>query len=200
LGGGGLLVFGLSGYLGKRWAAVAIEREKSRLSLSIEQAKSEMVRSIEREKTELAKFHEAHKADLLELSTQRQDALNRKRDIYTELATRMRVLLKTKVTPQQQEEGRWGLGAAYDKGYIWASESVVGAMHDLLAALEILSAFDKRLKDSTTTSPDAVPAMTAESLRLSAEARALYQRCMLEMRRDSGFEESAAVYRVVAIE
>lgn len=60
------------------------------LAKSVEDVKAELTRSIEREKAEMARIHEAHRHKLLELSNQRQDALDRKRDVYTEFATKMR--------------------------------------------------------------------------------------------------------------
>lgn len=198
LGGAGLLVFAMSSWLGKLWARRIMERERSALTISIEQVKADLTRSIEREKAELAKFHEAHRSELQELSTQRQDALNRKRDVYTELATKMRVLLKASTTPQQQEADKWAFLAAYDKGYIWASEAVIGAIRELIGALEAKAAVDAQLKPPVKLAPDAMSRAVAESQRLDAEARIMYQRCMLEMRKDSGFEDSAAEYRLIS--
>lgn len=198
MGGGGLLIFALSSWLGRIWATRIMERERTALTISIEQARAELTRSIEREKAELAEFHEAHKSELQELSSQRQDALNRKRDVYTELATKMRVLLRASMTPQQQEADRWAFLAAYDKGYIWASEAVIGAIRDLIGVLEAKAAVDGQPRPPVAMPPDATARMVAESQRLDAEARSLYQRCMLEMRKDSGFQDSTAEYRVIS--
>ncbi len=198
LGGGGLLVLAMSSWLGKVWATRIMERERLALTISIEQAKAELMRSIEREKAELAKFHEAHKSELQELSTQRQDALNRKRDVYTELATRMRVLLKASVSPEQQELDKRAFLAAYDKGYIWAAEAVIAAIRDLIDVMEAKAGVDAQLKPPVALSPDTITRGVADSLRLDAEARTLYQRCMLAMRKDSGFDDSAAEYRVIS--
>jgi hypothetical protein len=196
LGGGGLLILALSSWLGKIWATRIMERERAALTISIEQAKADLTRSIEREKAELAKFHEAHKSELQELSSQRQDALNRKRDVYTELATKMRVLLRANMTPQEAD--KWAFLAAYDKGYIWASEPVIGTIRDLIAALEAKVAAALQLNQPVALAPDAKARMAAELQRLDAQARSLYQRCMLEMRRDSGFQDSTAEYRVIS--
>lgn len=136
LGGGGAIVLLLSGWLGKVWAARIMEREKTELSKSIEEKKTEFVRSIEREKAELAKFHEAHRQELEELSSQRQDAMNRKRDVYTQLATTMPVILTAKIDEREQKENKRAFLAAYDSGFLWASEPVVMAVRDLLDTLD----------------------------------------------------------------
>jgi len=110
----------------------------------------------------------------------------------------MRVLLKANMTPAQQEADKWAFLAAYDKGYIWAAEAVVEAISDLIAVLETKAAVDVQLQPPATLAPDAKGMLIAESQRLGAEARTLYRRCMLEMRNDSGFQDSAAEYRVIS--
>jgi hypothetical protein len=109
-----------------------MEREKAVLITSVETMKADLTRSIEREKAEMARFHETHRSELQELSTQRQDTLNRKRDVYAELATKMRILLRANMTPQQQEQDKWAFLGAYDKGYVWASEPVITAIGNLI--------------------------------------------------------------------
>jgi hypothetical protein len=198
LGGGGLLIFAMSSWLGRVWATRIMEREKTALTISIEHARADLTRSIERERAELANFHEVHRSELQELSSERQDALNRKRDVYTELATKMRVLLRANTMPAQQELDKCAFLAAYDKGYIWAAEAVIEAISDLIAALETKAAIDAQLKDPLTLAHEAEGMLTAESQRLDAEARPLYRRCMVEMRKDSGFQESKAEYRVIS--
>jgi hypothetical protein len=197
LGSGGLLVFAMSSWLGRVWATRIMEREKTALTISIENAKAELTRSIEREKAEMAKFHEAHRSELQELSSQRQDALNRKRDVYTELVTKMRVLLKADMELAHQENDKWAFLAAYDKCYIWAPEAVIHAIRDLLAVLETKAALDAQLRDPATLPVESRGMVIAELGRLDAEARTLYRRCMLEMRKDSGFQDSAE-YRLVS--
>jgi prefoldin subunit 5 len=195
LGGATVLLFALSSWLGKVWAARIMEHEKA-----------ELTRSIEREKAELFKFHEAHRSQLQELATERQDALNRRRDIYSELATRMRVLLKSHVgssspEDEKREDEKRAFLAAYDRGYIWASETVIVAVRDLLETLEKKSAVDSKITTLRKSSPagsDELQPLSAESSTLDREARNLYQRCMLEMRKDAGFPISAAEYRVVS--
>jgi len=72
----------------------------------------------------MAAFHEEHKAEIQELSSQRLDALNRRRDVYARLATKMRILLRADMSPAQREQDKWSFLTAYDEGYIWASEPV----------------------------------------------------------------------------
>ena len=64
--------------------------------------------------------------------------------------------------------------------------------------MEAKAAFDAQLKPPVALAPDAMARMLAESQRLDAEAHSLYQRCMLEMRKDSGFPDSTAEYRVIS--
>jgi hypothetical protein len=176
-----------------------MEREKAALTTSIETMKAELTRSIEREKADMARFHEAHKSELQELSTQRQDALNRKRDVYAELATKMRVLLRANMTVQQQEQDKWAFLAAYDKGYVWASEPVITVVGNLIETAEKKCVVDNLLKGIPgPLSPGDGPRIVAESQRLDNEASTLYQRCMLEMRKDVGYPDSTAKYRVVS--
>jgi hypothetical protein len=182
IGGAGGILLLLSGWLGRVWASRIMEREKA-----------ELTRSIEREKAELAKFHEAHRNELQELSSQRQDALNRKRDVYTQLATTLRVILTAKVDQKQQEENKRAFLAAYDSGFIWASEPVIMAVRDLLDTLTKKASADEQLKQSPSNA-----ALIAESRRLDGEAGALYRLCMLEMRKDSGFPNSSAEYRLIS--
>lgn len=84
----------------------------------------------------MAAFHEEHKAEIQELSSQRLDALNRRRDVYARLATKMRILLRADMSSAQREQDKWSFLAAYDEGYIWASEPVAAAIHDLVENME----------------------------------------------------------------
>ena len=197
-GGAGLLIFVLSSWLGKVWATRIMEHERAELSISIENTKADLMRSIEHEKAQLAKLHETHKNKLQELSIQREDALNRKRDVYTELATKMRILLRANIKPEQLEKEKWAFLAAYDKGYIWASEAVIEAIGDLFETLKSKSVVDTQLRTPVTTTSNAVKGAAAVSKTLDAKGRKLYQHCMLEMRRDSGFESSTSEYHVIS--
>src|SRR5271165_1181312 len=94
IGGAGAVLIMLSSWLGKVWASRILEREKTELSKSIEATRAELTASIEREKAVMARFHEEHRSELQELSSQRLDALNRKRDVYARLATKMRIFLR----------------------------------------------------------------------------------------------------------
>lgn len=171
-----------------------LEREKTELSRSVEQTKADLVQSIEREKAELAKFHEAHKSELQDLSAQRQDALNRKRDIYTQIAATLRIFLKATVDADQMKRNEVAFLEAYDKGYIWASESVILGIRDLIVALENKAKIDAVLK---AASGEQAVRLAAASQQLNEEVKTHYQRCMLEMRKDGGCPESKAEYRVV---
>jgi len=111
LGGGGVLVFALSSWLGKVWATRIAQAEKARFANDLE----------------------TYKAELGQLASDRADALTRKRDIYGGLVTSMRVFSGTpgSASPAAQRE----FNAAYDQASLWASEEVahaVGLLLDLL--------------------------------------------------------------------
>ncbi len=97
--------------------------------------------------------------------------------------------------PEQQKKDKVTFLEAYDKGYIWASETVIVAIRDLIETLEKKAAVDAQLKPVLGA---AMPQLRTESERLDGEARRLYQRCMLEMRKDSGCSDAAAEYRVIS--
>lgn len=197
VGGAGAVLVALSSWLGKVWASRILEREKAELSKSIEVIKADLTWSIEREKAAMAAFHEEHKAEIQELSSQRLDALNRRRDVYAALATKMRVLLRADLSPEQREKDKWAFLAAYDEGYIWASESVAVAVRDLLETMERKAAADTNARVMPPNAPGYAQ-VNALAQALDGEAPAQYRRCLLEMRRDCGFPNSEVEYRVVS--
>ena len=197
LGGAGVVLVGLSSWLGKVWASRILEREKAELSKSIEATKAELTRSIEHEKAVMAAFHEEHKTEIQELSSQRLDALNRRRDVYARLATKMRILLRADMPSEQREINKWAFLAAYDEGYIWASEPVAAAIRDLLETMEQKAAADANMRLMPPNAPG-YPQVHAAAQVLDAEAQERYKRCLLEMRRDCGFPDSGVGYRVVS--
>ena len=193
VGGAGAVLLALSSWFAKVWASRILEREKAELSKSIEATKAELTRTIEREKATMAAFHEEHKAEIQELSSQRLDALNRRRDVYARLATKMRVLLRGDMSSEQRENDKWSFLAAYDEGYIWASEPVAAAIRDLL---EIMA--KKAIADNHAKVMPGDPQAHAAAQALDSEAQERYRRCLLEMRRDCGFPASGVEYRVVS--
>jgi hypothetical protein len=197
MGGAGVVLAALSSWLGKVWASRILERERAELSKSIEVIKAELTRSIEQEKAAMALFHEEHKAEIEELSSQRLDALTRRRDVYARLATKMRIFLRADVPAEQLEKDKWAFLAAYDEGYIWASEGVAAAIHSLVETLERKRAADANAK---VMPPNAsgYPKVQASSQALDTEAQERYKRCLLEMRRDCGFPDSSVGHRVVS--
>jgi hypothetical protein len=108
----------------------------------------------------------------------------------------MRILLRADVPSVQRETETWAFLAAYDEGYIWASEEVAAAMRDLIEVLEAKAAADTGLKLMPANAPGASRA-SAMAQDLDRRARTLYQRCLLEMRKDCGFPDSEAEYRVI---
>jgi hypothetical protein len=196
VGGAGVVLFGLSSWLGKVWASRIMEREKAELIKSIDTTKADLTRSIEREKAVMA-FHEEHRSDIQELSSQRLDALNRKRDVYTRLATKMRIFLKAGMPPEQAESEKWAFLAAYDEGYLWGSEAVAAAIHHFIEMIEKKKIADDNLKVMPVNAPAYVKVQT-EAQALDTAAREAYQVCLLEMRKDSGFPDTVVGHRVVS--
>ena len=197
LGGGGILVLALSSWLGKVWASRILEREKIELTRSIERTKADLTRDVERDKAALAAFLDEHRNELQQLATERLDALNRRRDVYARLATKMRILLRANMSSQQRDSEKWAFLAAYDEGYIWASETVAQAIRDLIEVMEAKAIADENLKLVPANAPSFSSA-SAKAHELDAHARACYQRCLLEMRKDCGFPDSHVDYRVIS--
>ena len=197
LGGAGTLLVALSSWLGKVWASRLLEREKAELIKSIETTKAELTRSIEQEKAAMAAFHEEHKAEIQELSSQRLDAVNRRRDVYARLATKMRILLRADMPSAQREQDKWAFLAAYDEGYIWATEPVAAAIRDLVETIEKKATADASVRVMPPNAPG-YPQAQAAAQALDVEAQDRYKRCLLEMRRDCGFPDSGVGYRVVS--
>jgi len=132
-------------------------------------------RIAQREKAELDGKIETLKNDVKALSEDKFDALTRRRDVYSRLATSMRVFVEA-VVPAGPKEKQEFL-AAYDQGCVWGSEPVVESVGLFLDALTRLS-----------------QKHTDESMKQVKEAYAL---CILEMRRDVGFPDSKFQFRFI---
>jgi hypothetical protein len=108
LGGGGILVFALSSWLGKVWANRIADAERARFSKELE----------------------SYKTDLQHLSEERRDALTRKRDVYGRVAASMRVFLGAR-EPATDDDKREFL-VAFDQATLWASEEVAKTLGHFL--------------------------------------------------------------------
>lgn len=194
-GGASLVLFKLSGWLGKVWFARILTRETAELNRSLEVTKAELVSSIEQEKAKSSVILEQCKSNLKELSASRFDALTRKREIYSELATKMRILLASGVPRDQVEKGKQEFLAAYDVGYLWASENVVDSIRDPIKCLEEKLQIAELSHRMTNNTGDLNP-ITSEH-ELNDRANQLYRDCLLKMRRDCGFPASEAEFRLV---
>jgi hypothetical protein len=104
VGGAGVLVVGLSSWLGKVWATRIADAERARL----------------------AKDVEGYRSELQHLLDDRRDALTRKRDIYARLVTSMRVFLggSRSVSPDEKQ----AFLEAFDHASLWASEEVAATL------------------------------------------------------------------------
>lgn len=108
LGGGAVLVFAFSSWLGRVWATRIADAERAWFSKELE----------------------GYKHELQHLADEQRDALTRKRDIYARLATSMRVFLASG-KPASDDERREFL-AAFDLAALWASEDVAIALSSFL--------------------------------------------------------------------
>lgn len=142
LGGGSIIIFGLSKHLATLWAQRALELERATH----------------------AREHEL---------------LVRRRNVYTKLALSLRVFLVTPGASSEEEQlaARAAFLAAYDEAAVWASEEVIEAVSALM---------DMNVQH--TTAPTTVP---------MEDYRAAYERCLVSMRRDSGFPKSKYRHRIV---
>lgn len=112
LGGGAVLVFAFSSWLGKVWATRIADAERARFPKELEEYRNE----------------------LQCLSDEQRDALTRKRDIYARLATSMRVFLASgKSTSDEDRKEFW---TAFDLAALWASEEVALALYSFLQCSE----------------------------------------------------------------
>ncbi len=155
-GGGAAVVTVLAAYLGKLWATRTAARENAKLSVQLEKVKAELKVLIE----------------------EQSDAMVRKREAYSKMATTMRVLIKVHQGSSQDAQKAAFL-AAYDECSVWASEPVIhslGLLFDLLVR-------------KNASPPGAIP---------EAELQSAYQAAILAMRKDSGFPNSTFSYRFVS--
>jgi len=110
VGGAGVLVTGLSSWLGKVWATRIADAEKARFARELE----------------------GYKSELQHLLEDRRDALTRKRDVYARLVTSMRVFLGGPRAVSHDE--KQAFLEAFDHASLWASEDVVSALGRFLDA------------------------------------------------------------------
>lgn len=119
VGGAGVIIIGVSVWLGRVIASHLAQADRSRYERELTQLRSDLERS--------------HATEL--------DALVRKRDVYASIATTMRVFLKG--DRQASQEQRSAFLLAYDEGCLWASEAVVAALGDFLDLLVRWTAGDQ---------------------------------------------------------
>lgn len=120
LGGGGLLVFALSSWLGKVWANRMMISEQRKHDEALEELRNSLRR---RTDAGLEELRHKHSADI--------DLLVRKRQVYERLAGSMRVFFDRGVPASNAEREQFL--QAYDAGFLWADDAVlevVGAFLD----------------------------------------------------------------------
>lgn len=107
-----------------------------------------------------------------------QDALSRRRDVYSRLATSMRVFHEAAAPVGTKEKQEFLV--AYDQSCVWASEAV---LQKIGTFLDVMARWGNDRSD--------------EAMR---QKKSAYADCLLEMRRDSGFPESAFQFRFVTFD
>ena len=112
------------------------------------------------------------------------DVLVRRRDVYAKLAHEMRVFLRVdnQLDQVKQAQQLQNFLKAYDEVCLWGAESVVNQLGELL--------------DLSLVEAEAQAAAT-NLTQHNAQKLQAYQACIEEMRRDSGFPDTAFRYRVV---
>jgi hypothetical protein len=156
LGGFAVVVGGLSAWLGKVWANRISQRENAALTAELETLR----------------------VKLNQLAEEHSDALTRRRDVYSKLTNGMRALIGAeRQRPDELNERRRLLLAAYDEACVWASEDVIAALGLLLDALARNAERAAAVQDT--------------------ELRSAFRICILAMRKDSGFPDSVFEYRFV---
>jgi hypothetical protein len=104
-----------------------------------------------------------------------QDVLARRRDVYAALSKAMRVFI-ARSGPTTLEEKKAFL-EAYDVGFLWASEEVAATLSSFVDLMQ-----------RSTAAPGAVS---------NEHFRDAYTACLTAMRRDAGFGDTTARYRIV---
>lgn len=107
---------------------------------------------------------------------QELEILVRRRNIYANLATTLRVFLKPH--DAKASDGREKFLAAYDEASLWAPDAVMNAVGSLLDLVK-----------RNTAALGSVP---------QEDLQAAYELCIIEMRRDSGFPNTSYKYRIVS--
>ncbi len=141
----------LGGWLGRRWEARAAARENAHHAAELERLK----------------------AILAQQAESASDALTRRREVYSQLAKSMRVLLQA--ASPASAAAKTAFLEAYDAACIWAPDPVLESVNELLGAVEV----------------EALPGSS------QAGRKEAYSRCMIEMRRDAGYAETTINYKFV---
>jgi hypothetical protein len=139
IGGGAVIVFALSRWLGTVWAGRILEQERQRNQRELE-------------------------------------ILIRRRNVYSKLATSLRVFLRN--TDDRNPDMRQRFLEAYDEPSVWAPDSVMNSVGALL---------------------DLIHANTVKKGSVDEQAlRKAFAECMTEIRRDAGFASTTFSYRMVS--
>ncbi|SNY41391.1 hypothetical protein SAMN06265827_12841 [Orenia metallireducens] len=138
-----MIILGLSSWLGNIWSKRILEYERQ--------------------------IHRNEIEELKHINKEKIDIIIRRRKIYQEVATNMRVFLSG--DPRSTEEEKKNFLQAYDSCYLWGSDEVLKVIGEFL---------DLNIKN--TDSPN---------INNQSKLQELYCKCLIEMRRDSGFQDTS---------
>lgn len=134
----------------------------------LQNEKNEHDKALEKLRADLKQKVEEELEQLKATHQSEMDLLLRKREVYQKLADSMRVFLST--TEQSNDKEKKNFLQAYALSYLWASDELIN----------ILGSFLDIMIDNTAH-PDP---------NNQYEMKGLYVKCLLEMRRDSGFSDT----------
>lgn len=155
VGGAGAIVVALAHWTGKLWADRFVERQKGRIAEQLEVLKSQQ--------------------------RQLDETLQRKRDLYDELLTAMRVFIAGSTAQNDLAKRKDAFLRSYDRCYLWAPDAVV---RNLGCFLDVMADF-----------------VATGDMALQPKMKSLLSECLISMRKDCGFQDTTIVqkdYRFVS--
>ncbi len=166
LGGATFLILALSNYLGKIWAERLMARERAEHDRNLETLRDELQRKAEHEM-------ETYRAKLRSES----DMELRRRQVYEELMTAMRLFVQSKRSAGPPDED--ALLLAYQRTCLWASPELLNAFAQFL---------DANVAHGRASSE-------SEKTLLQLAMKKTFETCVAVMRKDCGLDP--APYRFV---
>lgn len=121
-GSAGAVLMALLVWVERAWTHRVREREFAEINMKVAETQAELTGNYKRHKEEMAR-----------LAANCSDAMRRKRDIYTQLATTMRLLVQSGNAADKRYLNEFL--ASCDVAYMWAAEPVIAALREFREAL-----------------------------------------------------------------